>query len=472
MSDNNLNTMIMHLLSNNGTVKVNPILRETSLLEQIDLYLAAITDRSFFTLTSLLSVSDGIVVDDRKIKLKEDWGVKLTKSSNSFIDTPSNIRTIDGSQFFITNSTIPNAVVDANLNLVGSVGNIVVSDPDLESGEYVVATDFTYSPKLKKYFVVAGGSHIVHIYNSDTSFLSSLGNGESGAADGQLNLPTSIAVGRDKIFVLCSAGTPDGSSGIGFLATYKHDLSFISNPLYCGLHGGTGRIFQGEILTPKDITIFTEGGKDRLVVLNSTDEIGVFDTDTWELKDTINIPSNYTGGTSLGLSRISVSEGILYITASNVGQIIAIDMKTKKLIGSFGEIRSESFAGAPQTLGLFNGLTGIAVYGSKIQTTETLNNRIQSFGKNLIANPLLYAQTDAIKIPQDKNLVAICMDISNDLPDDLVIVNQVDMKEYDIRTAIAKKIKHFAIKIIFRPSIFSSIKKSFDIYPIYINVEE
>lgn len=474
-----LNQVIMSLLSDRKTVQNHSILKDTNILSDIELYLKSISDKSFLTISTIMECSDGLVKEQNKVSLKEDWGVMLTnKIHANFVENPTNIRTNnDGSKFFLTNSspstsTVGNAVLDKNLNLIGLIGKKGTS---YASGQYRVASDFSYNMKWKKYYVASEIDHVVQIYNEDGSYSSTIGTGATaGIALGELNSPVAVATGRTSLYIANKTGTVAGASGEGFISAYNAaDNSFIDNVLWPGLRGGSGKVFEGEILKPRDMVVM-EGSYDKLIILNDTEEIGIFDSRTWALEDIINIPSQYqTGQTNaLGLTKLCVKDQILYVTAQNVGQIIAIDLTTKKLLGNFGYVKSETTLDSPQTLGVYNGLSGVVVYNDRVITTETLNNRVQVIGKSLLtSSPTFYAITETVKVPLDKSLVAVTMDITNDLPSGMKIIDQRDLKEYDLHTAINKDVTHFAVKLEISPSVFTSKKKQYEIYPIWVNVE-
>jgi hypothetical protein len=429
-------------------------------------------------------LSPGIYNTDSTIRLKDDWGVKLLSGTHSFVDLPANVR-VYGNKVLLCNggdetSPVLCSVLDTNLNYEKPVGK---KGTDLTVGEYRTATDFMWDGEFDKYYIAASDDNIVHVYSENTQeYMYSLGDtspppgnagasGTAGTMTSQLTNPVAVGRGIARVYVLCNKGTPVGATGTGFVAQYTTDGNFIGIPLFHGKNNGNGRISQGEIKDPKDMYVTNSGGRDLIYILNGTGEIGVFEGDTMDLKEVYNIPSNYPNS-NLGLTRITVDANYLYITAANVGQVIAIDLKTKELVGSFGTLRSETEADAKHTLGYFNGLGGVAVLEDRLIVTESLNDRVHTFGLDFLTNPQFTVTFHPVRLSVGSTLVDITYSLTGDALADIVLVDLGNNQEYDIKTAIARHLDYFAVRLKLDPTQFSRKKDTFEIYPIYILMED
>lgn len=445
----------------------------SDILADIERQLGLSTSQSYQPIFEIEKVSDGLELNDQNVSLIDGWGVTLTNKSNSdIVEVPSNIRTIGG-KFYIANNkvdgTLPCIEVDSNLNLLGGIG---IRGDELDEGEYDDASDFIYNGLLKQYFIASKSDNIVHAYDGTTKeFIGSIGSGDAGADGTDITSPVAVAIGTAKIYVLCQGGTYAGATGVGFLATYKHDRTFISIPLYPGKNNGIGKCFQGEILAPKDMVYVQKGGKDHLYILNSTDEIGLFDCTDFSLKEIINIPSSIKNG-SLGLNRIAIDDNNIYVSSSTTGRVIAINLKDKSLVGTFGKLADESTTGSPDTLGYFNGLNGICVYNNKLYTAESVNNRIQTFGSGLFTQSRFEVLFKSVHLPANKKIVNITYSLFGEAVSDITILDLNNNKEYSITSAANRRPSLFKLKLFLEPYRFSQAKDSFVINPIYILLED
>jgi hypothetical protein len=468
---------LIALINNPKVAKIYPNLMEDQFVSNLTRYILANTGQLYFPVVDIESVSAGLSIEDNNVVLSHRWGVQLSATSHaSLIDTPVNIRSVLD-KILITNggalaSTVACGVYDQNLNFLAPVGK---KGTVLTSGEYSVASDFTLNDAEGFYYIAASVDHIVHYYKTtDLSFVGSLGNGTPGADGTEITNPSALGIGENFVYVLCSAGTPAGSSGPGFIARYNLANTFVDIPLYHGKNGGTGLVVQGEITAPKDMVIRPSGGRDYVYVLNGSDEIGRFVTDSPSndlVLDTVyNIPTDVLG-TNLGLTKIDVDSEFLYVTAQNLGEVIKIRLDDKTLAGRFGMLRAETTAEADQTLGYFNGLSGIAVIGDTIHTTETLNNRVQTFGTSLLADGTFDIEFRAVRVPLERKLTDITYSRAGGLFANLKIVDKGSPnagQEYDIDTAIKRDTRHFAAKLKIQPHVFSRAKSVYEIYPVYI----
>lgn len=470
--NNAITGLIMSLVQNPKVQQILPTFRNDELIDSIYQHLVNITGQAYIKVIDIKDKSAGLVVEDRKIKLSQDWGVKLANTTHSsYIDIPASVRFISDTVMVANNNPMGAALVsifDKNLNYVGPVG---LRGLTYTAGQLTIASDCTYDASNGRYYIVSTPDNIVQVYNKATmSYAYSLGDGTLGANSTSMSAPVAVSVGVNGIYVLCQAGTPTGSTGLGYLATYTSAGVFKSIPLYKGKNGGTGRCIQGEISSPKDMVVVTTGGRDFVYILNSTDEIGVFSADDWKMVDVINIPSNLSNA-SLGLSRMSIKDNTVYVTCANTGQVVAIDLKTKQLSGVFGTLRSEATADNDGTLGYFNGLCGIAALDDKLIVAESLNNRIQVFGKALLTESSFSITFEPVNI-RAKKLIDIAPSLAGDAASDIVLVDPSDNTEYDIKTAIARNLDFFSVKMKIQPSMFSRKKQSFAIYPVYVLVEQ
>lgn len=434
------------------------------------------TNETFKKILDIEKTSPGIEHTDNEIKLKEDWGVKLNGvEHSSYISSPQNIRSRDG-KFFIANKSstaLGGAVFDNNLNILGTVGSR--SDtPDYGVGEFSGMDDFTYSSKTGKFYVVSADDHIIHLFNGNTkAYESSIGDGTAGIPTEVVNKitePIAIAIGQTHIYVLCKTGD-GGTGGSGFVARFTLGHKFVDIPLYDNKNGGNGKIFENEIHNPRDMIVTQKNGRDHLYILNGHDEVGLFDTADWNYKEIYTIPSNFAN-TNLGLKRITVEGDSLYISSSTKGLVIAIDLKTRKLIGKFGTLKDESSNDSDQTLGFFNGPGGIISINGTIYLTESLNNRVQVFGKALFTQPTFEVIFKQCSLPNSKYLVDISRSLLGKLNTEVRILDKgLEDKEYEVSTAVARKVSSFKVKLTIDPTIFSKKNRVYDVYPVYVMME-
>jgi hypothetical protein len=467
-----LNEYIMSVLVDPKVQRLFPSLGNPQFVCDIEDYLNMNTGQLFKKVYKIQNTSAGLQNVDNNIVLSEDWGVKLAASLQpTIIDTPVNIRT-KSEKFLVANggtsaSPVLCSVFDQNLNYIGPVGK---KGTTYASGEYQEASDFNLHAGNGHFYITSSVDHIVQVYDQVRTYTFSLGTGVAGADGTTLTNPVAVDFNLSNVMVVCNAGTPAGATGPGFLAVYDFAGNFQSIPLYHGKNGGTGRCIEGEITQPKDIFVAQKGTRDLVYILNGTDEIGVFNSTDWSLKEVINIPSSITDA-NLGLSRITVADNILYVTAANIGQVIGIDLDTKELVGTFGTLSAETASDAPLTLGYFNGLNGVAILGDMMYVSESLNNRIQAFGSSLIADSELTITFESVKLGIGKKLVDVSYSLEGDIISDLVLVDKVTGAEYTRSTAIARNLNDFYVRLKLQPSLFSRKKPVFDIYPVYILVE-
>jgi hypothetical protein len=469
-----LEALVSSILRDPSTLSNFPELSE-EIINKIERQISVRETNSFRTITEIASVSEGLRYDSDTISLSEDWGVKLTSKNHYYIDRPESIR-FNANEILISNnpvnSTIGCAVTDVNLNLNKMIG-VFSNTPNLSLGQYSQVSDFNCSIRKNRYFIVSSNNNIVHTYNlKNGQYESSIGDGISGipsTTDNHLSSPVSIDFGLSKTYILCSSGIPSGATGHGYVAVFKNDDTFDSIPIYCGKNGGQGHTYQGELVNPKYMFVEILGDQELLYVLNGFDEVGVFDARVnYAHINTYTIPREITNQ-NLGLSKISKDNNNLYITAKNLGKIIAIDLKTKKLVGTFGILSDESGTDSPQSLGKFNGLSGITVVNQQVFVVETVNNRVQSFGKSLITNNKFFVLFESVNIPPNCRLKSLSYDLAGSPISQVKIV--VGTKEYDVSIAKEKRIQDFQVKIYIDPSEFSNIKTEYKIYPIYVLIE-
>lgn len=477
---NPIDPFLLALVDDSKVQNIHTILKDPSFTEAIAKRLATNTGQSFLCVSKIKSVSQGLVVSDRTVSLYSSLGVALSSSKQPFIKTPENIRFRGGYTFVCSNDLLNTnvCVTDANFNILGPLGSYGLT---YSSGQYSSATDATVSHGSvlgDRLYVCSETDHIVQVYNrEDFSFLKTIGTGGISGADGLfLSNPVAVAVGTNpvRLYVLSSTGTPTGATGPGHLTVYKTSSNtFDSIPIFCGKNNGGGLCIQGEIKNPKDMCIVsgtTKDAKDDIFILNGVaDEVGRFDSETYKLKDVYRMPLEYNG-VSLGLKRIAVKDNILYITASSIGKVLAIDIHTKAFLGSFGLLRSETSGMGEDTLGFFNGLSGITLIQDKIVVSEALNNRIQVLTPDLFQKEFSVT-FHPVNLPPDKKLIDITYSLSGDLDADIVIVDPENDQEYDIRTAISLGMTNFSVRMKISPFMFSKSKRKYDIFPIYILLE-
>ncbi len=417
--------------------------------------------------------SEGLNISNDTLTLVNDWGVKVNRLRQNYINNPVSIKNIQG-RYYIANSESedntnkPCVILDSNFNLEGTIGSIGPG-----SGQYTTASDFAFSSQKNKYYVVAPEEHKVLTYRHDTkAYVDSIGSGTAGADGDDLTSPVAIDFGRLGIYVLCSGGTCAGASGTGFLARYSFDQEFRDIPLYPGKHGGNGECYRGEIKNPIDIHIQSVGGEDLVYILNGTGEVGVFNSDkNWQVQDVINVPNEYSG-VSMGYKKIYADFDNLYLTAANLGKVIVIDLKTKKLVGAFGMLTDESSNNSDETLGYFNGLSGITVVGGNVVVTESINNRIQVFGKSLLKDndfSIVYQNTH---LPNSRDILDIVYSFKGVTVGDIKIVTLDNLNEYSIENAQSRRLEQFKIKVKIPAYKFSRKNSAFEVAPIYVLIQE
>lgn len=479
---NPIDPFLLALIQNPAVQRIQPMLKDMDFLDEVIKRLAVNTGQSFIRIHQVLSKSAGLALNDRNISLTNDWGVKVDGLKQSFIATPTNIKA-RGEYLCIANNTLLTSsayITDTNFNLLGPLGSHSLT-PMLSSGQYQSISDITvsYGNVLgERFYIASPNDNCIQAYDRTTfSFVKTIGPDLLTISAGALSSPVSIGIGVNspKLYVLNSTGIPGGATGAGYLSVYKGVLNtFDSIPLFCGKNGGTGLCVQGEVKNPKDLFVLSgngKDGKDELFILNGVaDEIGKFDSDTYALKEVYRMP-NELAGISLGLKRITVVNGVLYVTAESIGKVIAIDIKTKAYLGSFGELRSESVGESKGTLGYFNGLSGITSVGDKLLVTETLNNRVQSFSTSILADNDFQVTFQAYQLPINKRLVDITYSLSGDLEPDICLVDPSSGQEYEIKTALAIGLTHFCIRLKIKSEAFSNFKRSYELYPVYILLE-
>lgn len=436
------------------------------------------TDQNYFKHFKIKDKSADLKIENDNLSLSNKWGVRLSNKSNSnLFKSPQNIRFIKD-KFLISNKnlteSIPCVELDSNLNLKGYIGKI---GTNIVSGEYNDAIDFTFNESKNKYYIASKSQNIIHIYNGTTKkFEVSIGTGIAGVDAGKITEPISLAHNSSYLFVACNNGSPALASGNGYIEVFNlSDNSSKGIMLYPGLNDGEGYCFQGEVLQPKDIKLVTLNGVEKLFVLNGNNEIGVWKTtrlandNVLDFEDVYNIPSEL-GSADLGVSRIEVDQFRIYLTATNVGKIIAIDLKTKELAGIFGILKDESFIESKETLGVFNGLSGICKRDNTIYLSETLNNRIQSLDISLVLNNEMFVLYDLFTLPQNKILVDIAYSLKSSPVKDITIID-LYQNEFTVESAISRKLTSFYVKVKIDPSIFRKDLTSLKLEPIYILCE-
>lgn len=483
MADGSVNLyqkLIIAVLTNPAVKKVVGPALSGDTTDQIEKWLGHIRGQFYIPILDIeqTSVSPGLFVNDREISLSPEWGVKLNGSIHPYINRPTNIRNIQN-RIYVSNSSdaltleaFPAAVVDSNMNFVATIGSIGTS---LVTGQYAQSDDFLFSPTHNKYFVVSTADNIIQLFDSKGQFVSSLGDGTAGIPDillgVKLNKPVAVAIGDRGVYICCKEGVAGGATTkTGYIALLRPDFTFDSFPLFAGKNAGTGRLFEGEVDRPKDMVVLPN--PDRLVVLNGNDEIGVFNAATgYTLEKLINIPAEIYSP-SLGLSRIAVQGDVVYITASTTGEIIALSLSTGALVGKFGELKNESTLNSDQTLGVFNGISGVCFNGDKLVVSETLNNRIQQFGAYLVKNPQFIVDFVPVNIPLNAELHNITVPAGLELSTKINIIDRKTSIEYSRDTAIQRKTNYFTVRFYIEPKRFSMNKKKLELYPVYVLCEE
>lgn len=473
--------IIMDALRNPKVRSILSVAMSSATLDSIDNWLGNLRKQYYLDVLDIANLSSGLSLKDKNIALENNWGVKLINSSHPFIFKPSNIR-YAAEKFFVTNSADVDqngscTVLDENLNLVTQIGKSGVA---FGSGQYTAADDFIYLFNMKKYIVASKADHILQVYNESGVYEATLGTpataGTSDVAVTLFDKPVAIAVGERGLYV-CNAGSGIGATGRIdlFTATTNGlgEFNYVATPLYAGKSSGSGKLLEGEVTSPKDI--FVTGSPDKLFVLNGNDEIGIFDVNAgFSLERVINIPSDIYSP-SLGLSRLAVHNNTIYVTAANTGEVLAIDSRTGTFLGKFGELRNEATLNAPQTLGFFNGLAGVAISDNtgRVITTETNNNRIQTFGTSLLSAERFSVTFSPVKLPNTSLLKRITIPAGVDsLASEVAVVDVSNNREYTVQTAIDRQLKYFAIKLYFSPSVFSMHRSTLELYPISILCEE
>lgn len=465
--------IILDILTNAQVRKVVSGISSTT-IESIDTWLSNVKGQFYISSIDANVVSSGLKVSDRKVMLQNDWGVKLIGTQHPFLNKPTNIR-YTNKRFCVTNTTEASSsgactVLDENLNLMVNIGS---KGTVFTSGEYSSAVDMTFSATSNKYLVACPVDHIVQVYKSSGVFDSTLGTPDTAGVPttGSIlfNTPVAVGVGERGIYVACAAGTVDTLPG-GYIGFMKPDLSEPQAVLYPGKLGGTGKIFEGEVSGVKDMLVLSN--PDKLVVLNGSDEIGIFDVDTgFKLERVINIPSEIYN-TALGLSRLTADSTTIYVSAAATGEVIAIDIKTGKLVGKFGELRNESTLNTDHTLGYFNGLSGITLFQDKVITTESINNRIQSFGAYLLKAPAFTIDFKPVVVSDSAQVKYITVPAGTVIPNDVRIIDTDLNQEYTVDTALARKVKRFFVRFYIKPSSFSLNKPAVDLFPVHILCED
>lgn len=483
MKDNNL-LAILNLIKSPKFLSTFPEITSAQ-IDLVETQFNFVSSESFAPIFNVEKVSDGLVNKNLRLSLAEEWGVELSKEKNPFISSPNNLRFMSG-KFLVSNQVSLNSTtacceLDANLNFKGVVGKV---GSNLSQGQYQDPVELTYCERNSSYYVVSKNDNIIHRYHNKTKqFIESIGNGDNGAEgeidtkDSLLSKPVAITFGLNYIYVLCNSGEPNNSSGEGFVAVYDFNNNFKCIALYCGLNGGTGTCYEGEIKNPKDMFVTQYDGRDRLYILNGNDEIGIFDTNALNegvgaltMIDVINLPSKL-GLNNPGLERMTESNDILYLTSKNTGQVIALNIITGDLIGVFGKLADESSKGMDNTLGFLNGVSGIVIKDNKVYVSESLNNRIQVFGKSLFINNKFEVVFQPIRLPLNKEIKHVCYSLVGDSITDIKIIDLSDDVEIDIETAIKKKVNHFKVKLYIDPMKFSLQKESLKLEPLFLLME-
>lgn len=428
----------------------------SSLLDYIELRLKSVSSQSFTTINNIVEHDSGIVIKNNKIELADNWGVRLDSYSNPFIGSPCNIRGYD-KYYLIADKSLTKScsVLDKEFNFLGYVGS-----KGAGASQYTTPVDIAYSDILDKYFIVSQSQNRIQIYNGKTKAF------EQSLTDVDMLEPVAIALSPSAIYVLCKSGTPAGSTGPGCLLVYNKDLTLRSKPLYYGKNGGNGSMFQaGELSSPKDLIVVSYGGIDHLYILNGNDEIGVIKTSDWSLTAIYNMSDS-----NLGLSRISLDVDNLYTTSKDTGKIFCIDRATGKVKGKFGSLADESSINSNQTLGNFNGLDGIYASKGTVVITESINNRIQVIGENLIAKENFSVTYSDVHLTRTNVLMEVSKSAGSGVDSTVKIV--VGNDEYDVDVAIARRLSNFKIKLYIHPSNFTKNSKSIPIAPLYVMTQQ
>ncbi len=465
--------LIMDILVNPQVRKLVPGISNAT-LTGIESWLGTMKGQFYLTSVDAVFASPGLKIQDRKVMLDNDWGVKLVGTQHAFINKPTNVRFTNNRLCLTTTAELTStgscAVLDPNLNLMTVLGRAGTS---FNTGEFTRAGDMTFDPITNKYLVACPDDHIIQRYDAAGVYVDTLGTpGVSGqpvaptVGNNGLAFTTPVAVGTGDrgFYVACDTITG------GFITQIRKDLSANSIPLYPGKNGGAGKIFEGEISHIKDMVVLTN--PDKLLILNGTDEIGIFDVDAgFKLETVINIPSEIYS-TSLGLNRITADASTIYVSASATGEIIAIDRKTGKYIGKFGELRNESTLNSDHTLGCFNGLSGITISSDRLVTTESINNRVQSFGTALCRSPKFAIDFTPVVISDTAQMQYITVPAGTVIPQEVRVVDRDLNTEFTVETAIARKTKRFFVRFYLKPSSFSLQKKAMDLFPIHVLCED
>jgi hypothetical protein len=468
-----ISALIQDVINNPKVRSILPGIR-TETLDLVSKWLDNIKSDHYVSVPDLETSSTGLVMLDNTVSLVDDWGVKLTRQQHSFIDKPVRVRASQD-RIYVTNqgadtttSASSCTILDQNLNLVGTVGKKQTT-PNLNLGEYSDAQDFFFHASSKKYLITSSADNVIQVYNENGIYVQTLGDGLAGTPSLSalsFNKPVATVVGENGIYVACYSGQGAvGAGNKGFVVKLRPDFSFDSILLYDKQNGGVGRIFEGEVSNIKDMQCLI--APERLVILNSTDEIGVFNLDgPIRLERVIQIPSDIYNN-SLGLSKICVVNDILYVTCAGTGEVLALDFYTGALKGKFGQLRNEAVPSPEGTLGFFNGLSGICSYGTdKLLVTETLNDRLQVFGKSLIVSPIFYAEFNTINLPLNTELVDLVVTAGVKVPNRLSIIDASTGIEYSKQNAILRGIKSFRVRFYIEPYTFSQKTRQFVFSPV------
>ena len=435
------------------------------LLQEIENVLTVSTSNNYTSVTQISSVSPGLTGGINQVYLNPDWGVRLNGFEHNYIDIPGALRS-NGEKFFVTNTrnngVIGCTVLDKYLNLEGIVG---------KPADYGQASDFIYNNRTQKYLIASKTQDSIKVYNSASKKLeTTIGGGILSSSNASLSAPVAIGLGI-RMYVVCQTGQCSGLSPApvddGFLKVMSSDgVSGFEVPLYPGKNGGTGRCFEGEIVSPKDIFVKNENNRDILYILNGTNEIGVFDTQDWSLIKVYTIPNNLTG--TQNFNRITVDSKYLYVTSAS-GKVIMIDLVTRGLYGVYGEMKDESNSAEEMTLGYFNGLEGITVSGDTIYTSETVNNRIQSFGKSLVSSDTFSVTFETTPLYGRRLKDIVPSIIGGQSFSSVKVIS--DRVEYDLMTAVYRNLQQFQIRVYIKSSQFSKKNPIFTLFPIYLLTE-
>lgn len=461
--------LIIDILVNPQVRKLVPGISSVT-LAAIENWLGTMKGQFYLTAIDAVYASTGLKIQDRKVMLDNDWGVKLVGTQHTFLYKPTNIR-FTNHRFCITNTADVTSngactVLDENLNLLTQIGS---KGANFGAGEYTFAGDMTFDPTSAKYLVACPDDHIIQRFSDKGVFVDTLGTpGVAGTPSGAtiaFDNPIAVGVGTRGLYVAC------GGTSAGYVEKILPDLSVAERILYPGKNGGTGKIFEGEVKNIKDMVVLSN--PDKLIILNGTDEIGIFDVDSsgYVLEKVINIPSDIYSP-SLGLNRLTVDATTIYVSASATGEIIAIDRATGEFLGKFGELRNESTLNSDHTLGCFNGLSGLTLFQDRLVTTESINNRVQSFGSSLCKNPQFAIDFTSILVSDTSQMKYITVPAGTIVPQDVRVVDTSDNKEYTVETAIARKTKRFFVRFYLKPSTFSLQKRALDLFPIHVLCED